>query len=388
MSVQLLSNVRAVTPSGVVDDATVAMEDGVIVGVEEGRSYLGAEDGRGAYCLPGLIDSHCDAIEREISPRPTAVFDFDFALRSLEQRFLGAGITTAYHGVRFADEGTVMRSLPSAARLVEVIAERCKEHPRLDHRVLHRVPVRSSGAMERARACLLDGEDGRHPQLLSFEDHTPGQGQYRDLGAYRAALRVSRPASDAEVDAELARQVEESRASEPVRLANLALVRELAASGSARVVAHDCVDEDDLDAARASGASVAEFPVTLDAARYARSQGMPVVLGAPNVLLGGSHSGNVAAEAVIAAGLCTGLASDYLPSSLLAAAFDLAARGVVALHEAIRLVTAGPAEVIGEPGRGVLEAGADADLILVVQQGRWPVVRSVLATREDPVPVP
>jgi hypothetical protein len=120
MSVQLLSNVRAVTPSGVVDDATVAMEDGVIVGVEEGRSYLGAEDGRGAYCLPGLIDSHCDAIEREISPRPTAVFDFDFALRSLEQRFLGAGITTAYHGVRFADEGTVMRSLPSAARLVEV----------------------------------------------------------------------------------------------------------------------------------------------------------------------------------------------------------------------------------------------------------------------------
>ncbi len=388
MSVQLLSNVQAVAPSGVIEDATVAVEDGVIVGVEERRSYLGAEDGGGAYCLPGLIDSHCDAIEREISPRPTAVFDFDFALRSLEQRFLGAGITTAYHGVRYADEGTTMRALPFASRLVEAIIERRKEHPRLDHRILHRVPVRASGAMERARACLLGSDDGRYPQLLSFEDHTPGRGQYRDLAAYKAALRESRAASDAEVADELARRLEESRVTEPVRLANLALVRELAASGLARVLAHDCVDDVELDTACAWGASVAEFPVTLDAARHARSQGVPVVLGAPNVLLGGSHSGNVAAEAVIRAGLCTGLASDYLPSSLLAAAFDLAGRGVVALHEAVRLVTAGPAEVAGEPGRGVLEPGADADLILVVQQGRWPLVRSVLATRADRAPVP
>jgi alpha-D-ribose 1-methylphosphonate 5-triphosphate diphosphatase len=95
MAVHLLSNVRAVVADRVLDDATVASEDGRILGVQEHRSYVGAIDGRGAFCLPGLVDSHCDAIEREVSPRPTVSFDLEFALRALEAKFLAAGITTA-----------------------------------------------------------------------------------------------------------------------------------------------------------------------------------------------------------------------------------------------------------------------------------------------------
>lgn len=377
MTVQLLSHVRAVTPTGVLEDATVAVEDGDIVAVEDHRSYAGAIDGRDAYCLPGLIDPHCDAIEREISPRPTAVFDAELALLSLEQRFLGSGITTAFHGIHFADDSDKMRDVETSVRLVETIAARRKESPRLDHRVLFRAPARNIGSVARAQATMAANDVGAGAQLLSFEDHTPGQGQYRDLAVYKAAMRNFSDASDEEAEAEIARRIADGQARESLRSDNLALVERMVGDGQARALAHDCVDEQEVETAHAWGAKVAEFPVTMSAARRARGLGMPVVLGAPNVLLGGSHTGNVSAEAVIAEGLCTALASDYFPPSLLAAAFDLADRGVVGLHTAVGLVTSGAAQATGLPCRAVT-VGATADLILVAQRGRWPTVLNVL----------
>src|SRR5579863_3958871 len=134
MVVQLLSNVRAVAGGRIVEAATVATEDGRILSIEENRSYAGAADGHGAFCLPGLIDSHCDALEREVSPRQTVTFDLEFALRSLEARFLGAGITTACHGVNFFGEGDRMRSPEMATRLVDVVAARRAAGARINHR--------------------------------------------------------------------------------------------------------------------------------------------------------------------------------------------------------------------------------------------------------------
>lgn len=376
MSVHLLSNVRAVTPDGIVDDATIASEDGRILAVEEHRSYVGAIDGLGAFCLPGLVDSHSDAIEHEVAPRPTAVFDLDFALGSLESRFLSAGITTVYHGVRFADDAGRMRSMEMATAIVEAVAQRRRTMPALDHRILFRVPARGPGSLDQVEAHLASSNpDGATP-LVSFEDHTPGQGQFRDIERYKASFPDDRAG---DLDAEIARRIEEARAQLPTRMANLARVRELAVTRRARVLAHDCVDAAEVGDACGWGAAVAEFPVTMEAARAARERGMPVVLGAPNVLLGGSHSGNVAAEEVIAAGLCSGLASDYLPPSMLAAAFDLAARKVLELHNAVHLVTAGPAEATGLTDRGTLRPGSSADLVLVTLDRRWPQVRSLLS---------
>ncbi len=380
MSVQLLSNVRAVARGKVIEAATVASEDGRIIGIEENRSYVGAVDGRGAFCLPGLVDSHCDALEREVSPRPTVSFDPEFALRSLEARFLSAGITTACHGVHFGDEADFMRSPEMAADLVAVIAERRAGGARIDHRVLFRLPVRSTGSVDRAIECLPGGQPAGDVPLVSFEDHTPGQGQYRDIEMYKAAMSPDRRARIGDVDAEIARRIAEADTKLPTREANLARVRELAAAGSARVLAHDCVDAGEVAQARRWGAAVAEFPCTAEAARAARDQQMPVVLGAPNVLLGGSHSGNASAEELIALGYCTGLASDYAPPTMLAAAFDLTRRNVVDFPAAIALITAGPAEAIGLPDHGRLAPGCVADLVLVQHDGRWPRVVSVLAS--------
>jgi alpha-D-ribose 1-methylphosphonate 5-triphosphate diphosphatase len=389
MAVHLLSNVRAVVTDRVIDDATVASEDGRILEVAENRSYVGAIDGRGAFCLPGLVDSHCDAIEREVAPRPTVSFDLGFALLSLEAKFLAAGITTACHGVSFASKGDRdrMRTSEMAEALVGVIAARRAAGARLDHRVLFRLPARTTDSVDRAIACLPGGQPADDLPLISFEDHTPGQGQYRSLEMYKAAIPEEDQARIGDVDAEIARRIQEGQATLPVREANLERVRELAAGKQARVLAHDCVDPDEVAEAQRWGAAVAEFPVTLAAARAARDRGMPTVLGAPNVLLGGSHSGNASAEELIAAGCCTGLASDYAPPTLLAAAFDLADRKVVDFPAAVRLITAGPAEAIGLADRGRLEPGCTADLILVTPDGRWPRVVRVL-TASWPVDQP
>jgi alpha-D-ribose 1-methylphosphonate 5-triphosphate diphosphatase len=389
MVVHLLSNVRAVTGGRIMEAATVASEDGRILSVEENRSYAGAVDGRGAFCLPGLVDSHCDAFEREVSPRPTVSFDLEFALRSLEARFLGAGITTACHGVNFFGEGDRIRGPEIATRLVDAVAARRAAGARIDHRVLFRIPARTTDSVDRAIGCLPGGQREGDVPLVSFEDHTPGQGQYRDIEQYKAAITLETQARIEDLDAEVARRMAEAETLLPVREANLARIRDLAAAGSARVLAHDCVDAGEVAEARRWGAAVAEFPVTAEAARAALDQQMPVVLGAPNVLLGGSHSGNASAEELIALGYCTGLASDYAPSTLLAAAFDLARRGVVEFTAAVGLVTSGPAAAIGLSDHGRLEPGCVADLTLVEQDGRWPRVVCVLAspcgqeTRQD-----
>jgi alpha-D-ribose 1-methylphosphonate 5-triphosphate diphosphatase len=388
MAVHLLSNVRAVVADRVLDNATVASENGRILEVEENRSYVGAIDGRGAFCLPGLVDSHCDAIEREVSPRPTVSFDVGFALRSLEAKFLAAGITTACHGVSFegkSERAERMRSPEMAEALVGAIAARRAAGARIDHRVLFRLPARTTDSVDRAIACLPGGQPADDLPLISFEDHTPGQGQYRSLDMYKAAIPEEHLPRIGDVDAEIARRIAEGQATLPVREANLARVRELAAAKRARVLAHDCVDPEEVAQAQRWGAAVAEFPVTLAAARAARDRGMPTVLGAPNVLLGGSHSGNASAEELIAAGCCTGLASDYAPPTLLAAAFDLADRKVVDFPAAVRLISAGPAEAMGLTDRGRLEPGCTADLVLVAPDGRWPrVVRVLAASAADP----
>lgn len=383
MAVHLLSNVRAVTPEEAIENATIATEDGRILSIEPDRSYRGARDGMGAYCLPGLIDTHSDVIERELSPRPTVRFDAGFTLRSIETRFLAAGITVVCHGVSFAGEDDHVRSPEVAAELVAVIAARRAEGARVDHRALFRLPARAPGVAGLAADHRAAGQPPGQPSLVAVEDHTPGQGQFRDLDRYKSAIPPEHRAALGDLDAEIARRIAEAGAREPDRQENLGRVRELHAAGRVRILAHDAEDADRIDQARGWGAVIAEFPISLEAARAATERGMPVVLGAPNVLLGGSHSGNASAEDLIAAGYCTGLASDYAPATLPAAAFDLADRKVIPFAEAIRLVTAGPAEVIGVPDRGRVEPGCPDDLILVVPDGRWPRVARVLESESS-----
>lgn len=371
-------HVRAVLPDRIVDDATVVAEDGVVTSIaERGPAPPGALDGRGALCLPGVVDTHSDGLEKEIRPRPGVPFPVDFALASFEGRVRAAGVTTIFHGVAFEHNEDETRTVEQAGDLCDQIGARGGAGPLVDHRVLHRLDARDPAGLDalRRRLAVTPADP---PPLVSFEDHTPGQGQYADTAYFRAYLERSQGMTSAEADA----RIDELRAARDERLsqrdAAIAWLAERARSGVVRLLAHDPANGEEVAQAVDWGVAIAEFPTSVDAAAAARAAGLAVVMGAPNVLRGGSHSGNVSAEEVVARGLCTALASDYLPSTLLAGAIRLAGRGTVPLWDAVALVTSGPADAAGLVDRGRLAPGQRADLVVATIDGAWPTVRAVV----------
>lgn len=392
MTMGAVTNVRAIAGGRIVEGATVVWDDGLIVSVDSGGSApRGAIDGRGSFCIPGLVDTHSDALEKEVNPRPATQFPLPFALRSFEGRCLAAGITTVFHGVRFQDNDAREASLDMAVRLCELLDDRRRsaEQP-IDHRVLYRLDARSPEGLGVLESCLSTSRAG----LVSIEDHTPGQGQFRDLSKLNRFYRADGPAR---TDDQARTIIEERIAARDGLLdhvgPNRARLAELARSGRIRLLAHDLVDDNEVTDAAALDASVAEFPVSEGAARAARAAGLLIVMGAPNVVRGGSHSGNAGAADLVGAGLCDGLASDYQPAAMLAAAFRLAIADVVSLPDAVALVTSGPARVGELSDRGRLETGLRADLALVTLDGGWPTVRHVVCDGEAAgahlrVPVP
>jgi alpha-D-ribose 1-methylphosphonate 5-triphosphate diphosphatase len=380
----VVAQVRAVLADRVLEGATVVCEGGRIVEVApRSRTLSGAVDGGGCYLLPGLVDTHSDGLEKERAPRSSSTLDEEFALRSFEGRLWAAGITTVFHGLAFEENPAYGRTIALANRLWEVIQHRrVMPATPVDHRLLYRLEARSAVGLSalvskvEEEGVLVDGSP-QVPPLVSLEDHTPGQGQYRDIERFVEQLRPERVPGGLSPKEYTEQLVEGARRADQVAARNRERLAELARAGVIRLLAHDVADRDGVVEATGWGAAVAEFPLTLEAARTARDHGLGVVAGAPNVLRGASHSGNVSARELVAAGACTALASDYLPSSLLAAAFLLARTGACDLPAAVGLVTAGPAEVTGLVDRGRLAPGLRADLVLVEQDGGWPRVRAV-----------
>jgi alpha-D-ribose 1-methylphosphonate 5-triphosphate diphosphatase len=372
----VLGHVRAVLPDRVLDDARVAVRDGRIAEVAPHPPGAAADvDGGGALCLPGLVDVHSDGLERERLPRPGAEVPWRFALLSFEGKLRAAGITTVFHGAAFEQgEGSLkVRSVDAALELCRQVAERGEGL--VEHRILHRLDVRSAGGLAALRTRLSAlGETA----VVSHEDHTPGQGQYADRSYYERYLMGTQDLTAEQARAHVDAFVAAREANRTVRDDALSFLGDLARAGRVRLFGHDPASAAEIAALAGRGGAVAEFPTTVEAAAAARERGMPVVMGAPNALRGSSHSGNASARELVARGLVTALASDYLPSGLLAAPFLLAADGVTTLPAAVSLVTAGPAEAVGLPDRGSLTAGTRADLVLAEAGQPWPVVRAVL----------
>jgi alpha-D-ribose 1-methylphosphonate 5-triphosphate diphosphatase len=377
----VLGHVRAVLPDAVLDDARVVVRGGVIeeVGPHPAGSAADA-DGAGLLCVPGLIDTHSDALERERVPRPGAELPLDFALASMEGKLRAAGITTVFHGAGFQHKTSagLQRTISTAAALCDAVADRPATAAPVEHRVLYRLDARSAEGADALREQLDRSAGAAVPPLVSHEDHTPGQGQYTDRRYMERYLRGAAGMTAEDAVAHVDELIAEREESMPVLAANYAWLGGLARAGRIRLVGHDPDSPEAIAALRERGGSVAEFPTTLEAATAAREAGFPVVMGAPNVLRGASHSGNVSAADLVAAGLVTSLASDYLPSGLLAAVSTLARSGRLPLPAAIGLVTSGPAAVAGLADRGRLAPGLRADLALVDDSAGWPVAAATL----------
>ncbi|HXX39888.1 MAG TPA: alpha-D-ribose 1-methylphosphonate 5-triphosphate diphosphatase [bacterium] len=360
-----------VGPEEVRERACIAVERGRIAAItEEPQNAWGIRvDVAGCYVLPGLIDLHCDAIERELEPRTGVLFPASVALRSLEGRLVASGITTAYHSISFAEEEFGVRSRALAGEIVEATHRRAEISP-----IRLRVHLRYEVTHQSALPAVLQLVERGRVHLLSFMDHTPGQGQYREAEEYRRFL----------ADAYGTRPEEFSRLMvlkhRGRRDAAAGLAR-LAAAGRARGVPLSSHDDDSaasIEAALARGATISEFPVTLEAACHAAACGMAVCVGAPNVVRGGSQGAGIRALDAIEIGAASVLCSDYYPAALLSAVFQLGA-GRLPLPAAVRLATLNPAQAAGLAHHtGSLEPGKWADLIVVRLVEGTPEVMGVM----------
>ena len=327
-----------------------------------------------ADLLPGLIELHTDHLESHYFPRRAVTWHAGSAVLAYDAQIAAAGITTVFDSFRVGvDEFDVGAQLGDEAALLAEAIRRAADADllRADHLTHLRCEVAAPNVVDSLHAVLAS----HSAQLISLMDHSPGQRQYRDLEKYFIYYsgKSGRSRSDlAEVAGERQR-IGGIRA-----LENRPRIVEIAKARGIVLASHDDTTAEEVALARCDGVTIAEFPTTLEAASASRAAGMATVMGAPNVVRGGSHSGNASARELAEAGHLDILSSDYVPAALLMAAFRLAdAPAVGGLAGAMRLVSMAPAEATGLKDRGEIAVGRRADLLRVATHDGEPVVRAV-----------
>jgi alpha-D-ribose 1-methylphosphonate 5-triphosphate diphosphatase len=352
---------------------TVVVEDGLIVAVEEDRMRPGAVDLGDDLLIPGLVELHTDHLEPHWSPRPKVFWEPFSAVFAYDAQIAGAGITTVFDSLRAGSDGDRHSLGKGLFRLGEALDRaRATGLLRVDHHTHLRCEICSVDVVEHAREYLARFEVG----LMSLMDHTPGERQFRDIEKLKDYYRGKKSdKSEAELDAYFAtrRALHDAHSVEFRRT-----LVELAHTHAIALSSHDDTTLEHVAESVADGVAVAEFPTTAEAARASHAAGLAVLMGAPNVVRGGSHSGNVSAVELAEAGVLDILSSDYVPISLIEGAFGLAAIAAVGgLPAAIRTVTKTPAEATGFHDRGEIAVGRRADLVRVAEVETHPVVREV-----------
>ena len=373
----VVEDATVVGPDAVREHVSVRVEDGFIAEVREGPVRGAGEvvDGRGRLLLPGFVDLHSDAIEKEIEPRPRTLFPVEFAIHELDKRLAACGVTTTYHSISFADGEIGTRSSELASRIVSFVAARAAVL-----RVRTRVHARFEITDHRAVPILAELIDRGEVQLLSLMDHTPGQGQFREVTSFKAYYGTVYGKSEAELDGIIEAKLRSRLESAP---RSVRVLLDHARGRGLPVASHDVDSVEKVRWLSEQGIRITEFPVNLETARAATAAGIHVMLGAPNVFRGRSQAGNLSARDAIAAGDGDILCSDYAPQAMLHAALLLARSGVLPLHAAVNLVSLHPARAVGLDDRvGSIEPGKDADLVLVDPGGEHPhVLRTFVAGR-------
>lgn len=352
----------------------VVVEGQTILEIGQGVAPERGYDLGGDLLIPGLVELHTDNIESHYMPRPQVMWQIDSAVIAYDAQIAASGITTVFDSLRVGrmDYDAVDGFAARALQLADAIAQAQNAgFLRAEHLTHIRCEVAASDVID-ALANVLN----HHPvQMISLMDHTPGQRQFRDLDKYFVYFGGKSGRSDAEV-----REIVEyrQRVGASGAAANRPQLVALAQNHNIRIASHDDTTLDDVAMAIADGVTLAEFPTTLEAAEASRTAGMATIMGGPNVVRGGSHSGNIAARTLAEEGQLDILSSDYVPASLLMGALALEnVAAIGGLPGAIRLVTKNPAEATGLHDRGEIAIGKRADLVRIQRKNDKAIVRDV-----------
>lgn len=355
-------------------DGTLVVVDGKIRDVARGRSSApGAIDCQGDYLAPGLVEMHTDNAEKHFVPRPGVYWpDGLGAILAHDAQMAAAGVTTVYDSICAGSvTGRNDHRRIIFGRTMEAVTEGVQRNV---FRIDHKVHIRCELTAPEIVTDLEPHADNPLVRLVSLMDHTPGQRQYRDIEYLKRYNLGSGEKTLAEHDRDVAQRMEEG----PVNKRKAwPIVVGMFRSRGVPLATHDDTTPEHIAEALEAGAVISEFPTTREAAAEAKKHGLKTIAGAPNVVRGGSHSGNVSAIELAEADLLDGLSSDYVPSSLLQAVLKLKHDHGISLPEAVGLVTWQVADMVGLADRGRLKPGQRADLVRFTDVHRTPVVREV-----------
>jgi alpha-D-ribose 1-methylphosphonate 5-triphosphate diphosphatase len=361
---QIYTNARIVTADEVIH-GSVMVKDGLIQDIgTESSGLSNAIDLQGDYLMPGLIELHTDNLEKYMNPRPGVDWPSASAVRAHDAQIVSAGITTVFDALSIGDvnpKGDRMRQLPAMLKAIALAQEKGQT------RAEHRLHLRCELSHELTLPMFEELVDHPLVQLISVMDHSPGQRQFAKMEKYREYYQGKYHMNDEQMDSFIVRQKDNAqRFSDRYRRDIVALCRERGLS----VASHDDASEEHARESAAFGMSIAEFPTTTEAASISHQLGMKVLMGAPNIVRGGSHSGNVAAASLAQEGVLDILSSDYYPASLLQAAKLLAdGDNHYDLPAAIATISRAPAQAAGLMDRGEIRLGLRADFLRVREHG-------------------
>ncbi|NKX16116.1 alpha-D-ribose 1-methylphosphonate 5-triphosphate diphosphatase [Ochrobactrum pseudogrignonense] len=350
---------------------TVKIVDGIIVDITSGSSVSG-EDMEGDYLTPGLVELHTDHLEGHYAPRPKVRWNPIAAVQAHDAQIAASGITTVFDALRIGFDQEAQTGIDDMRKLSSAIAEgREAGRLRADHFLHLRCEVS-------APDCLSAFERfGVHPlvKLVSLMDHAPGQRQFTDIETYKSYYMSKLKVSEEEFIRYCEKRMglsQQYSASTRKAIANACTERGIV------LASHDDATVDHVAEATEQGIRVAEFPTTHLAAKASKESGMSVLMGAPNVVRGGSHSGNVSARELAEAGHLDIISSDYIPASMMQSAFFMAdVMDAITLPQAIKFVSSNPAKAVGLQDRGEIAIGKRGDLVRVQIAEHVPIIRTV-----------
>ncbi len=371
----ILTNAILVLADTVVS-GTIVLRGTEIVDIQPTRSSApGAVDMGGDYLIPGVVDVHTDNLERQVQPRTLARWPSRSAMVAHDAQCAAAGVTSVLDALCLGDLGFDKERVRTFKEGVVDLDALTEANLLKSEHFLHlRCEIPAIDTLE----LLEPVADHPRVRMISLMDHSPGVGQYANMEFYRKMRRGS-GMDDAYIERRIQElQDQRARLRDPNRRALLDRVR----GRDIALASHDDRTEEEVAENAADGIRISEFPVSMIAAKAAKAAGMQVIAGAPNIVRGGSHSGNVNASDLVAAGAVDAFASDYVPPSLVEAAFQVAREARIGLSAAIAMVAEHPARMAGLADRGRLEVGLRADVVRVRLHETLPIVRQVWSAGE------
>jgi alpha-D-ribose 1-methylphosphonate 5-triphosphate diphosphatase len=374
----LVKNARVVTPAGIIENGRVLVENGIITGVG-GLPGIEAEmeiDAENSYLIPGFVDLHCDCIEKEIEQRPGSYFPANISIIETDKKAVSSGITTTFYSLSFAGVEIGLRSNAKAKEIVSEII-RLKSTLIADSRIHARFEITATEAVPLLEELINSG----YVDMLSLMDHTPGQGQFKTEKDYKNYYGKTYKKDESMMEQTIKIKKERKENEAP---ANIEKIIKLCAGGNIIMASHDDDSDEKIRFLAERKIPICEFPVNMSTAKKAREEGLDVILGAPNIIKGSSHSNNLSALDAIKAGYGNIICSDYMAASMIYAVFKIAGAGILALHEAVNMTSLNPANAAGlGKTKGSIEKGKDADMMLVDGSFEVPVIESVFVAGKE-----